>query len=123
MSKNGEHEDGSASDPAGCRLATYGSLAPGRPNAAQLAALDGRWSEGQVHGTLVDAGWGAGLGFPALILDPTGSAIPVHIFESMHLLDHWSRLDEFEGPGYARVVTKASTSEGEVDVSIYVLRT
>ncbi len=71
----------------------------------------------------MDAGWGAGLGFPALILDPTGSAIPVHIFESMHLLDHWSRLDEFEGPGYERVVTKASTSEGDVEVSIYVLRT
>ena len=79
--------------------------------------------EGYVFGTLVEAGWGAGMGYPALVLDPVGSAVSVHIFESVHLLDHWSRLDEFEGPGYQRVVTKASTSAGDVEVSIYVLRT
>jgi gamma-glutamylcyclotransferase (GGCT)/AIG2-like uncharacterized protein YtfP len=104
------------------RLATYGSLAPGRPNHHLLDGLDGRWLEGVVYGRLVDAGWGADLGYPALILDPSGSAIPVQVFESIDLADSWSRLDDFEGPGYERVVTTVRTSAGDVDASIYVLR-
>ena len=122
MAADGQRESGSASDTALCRLATYGSLAPGRPNQHQLDALEGRWSEGHVYGKLVDAGWGAGLGYPALILDPDGSAVPVHVFESMNLPDHWSRLDDFEGSGYQRVVTSVSTPAGDVNASIYVLR-
>ena len=54
------------------RLATYGTLAPGRQNHGQLIDLPGRWLVGHVRGSLVDAGWGAKLGFPALILDPDG---------------------------------------------------
>jgi gamma-glutamylcyclotransferase (GGCT)/AIG2-like uncharacterized protein YtfP len=119
----GQRESGSAADRAAlCRLATYGTLAPGRPNHHLLDALEGHWSEGHVYGKLADAGWGAGLGYPALILDPDGLAIPVHVFESMNLPDHWSRLDDFEGPGYQRVVTSVSTPTGDVDASIYVLR-
>jgi gamma-glutamylcyclotransferase (GGCT)/AIG2-like uncharacterized protein YtfP len=109
-------------DGAQYRLATYGTLAPGRPNHHQLDALDGHWSEGQVYGKLIDAGWRAGLGYPALILDPEGSAISVQVFESMDLPDHWSRLDDFEGLGYQRAVTTVSTPAGEVAASIYVLR-
>jgi hypothetical protein len=44
------------------RLATYGTLAPGRPNHGQLSNLPGRWLVGRVHGSLVDAGWGAKVG-------------------------------------------------------------
>jgi len=36
------------------RLATYGTLAPGRPNHHQLDGLTGRWLEGHVNGTLVE---------------------------------------------------------------------
>ena len=107
---------------ARCRLVAYGTLAPGRPNHHQLDGLDGRWLSGQVYGRLVDAGWGAGLGYPALILDPEAPAIPVQVFESMDLPDHWSRLDDFEGPGYRRVVTTVRTPAGNLDASIYVLR-
>ena len=103
------------------RLATYGSLAPGRLNDHELGGLEGRRLEGHVYGRLVDAGWGASLGFPALILDAAGSAIPVHVFESIDLPAHWSRLDDFEGPGYQRVVTTVQTAAGEMDASIYVL--
>ena len=67
------------------RLATYGSLAPGRPNAHQLQSLKGRWISGHVHGTLVEAGWGAALGYPALVLAPTDPAIELHVFESIEL--------------------------------------
>jgi gamma-glutamylcyclotransferase (GGCT)/AIG2-like uncharacterized protein YtfP len=70
---------------------------------------------------LVNAGWGSGVGFPALILDPDGSAIHVHLFESVELPARWSRLDDFEGPGYRRVVTTVHTPAGDVDASIYVL--
>jgi gamma-glutamylcyclotransferase (GGCT)/AIG2-like uncharacterized protein YtfP len=70
---------------------------------------------------LIDAGWGAGLGYPALVLDPNGSEISVDVFESVDLPAHWARLDAFEGAGYQRVVTTVRTSTGEVDASIYVL--
>ena len=122
MAADGKRDSASSGSGAHHRLATYGSLAPGRINSHQLDALDGHWSEGQVYGTLIDRGWGAGLGYPALILDPKGPAISVQVFESMDLPDHWSRLDDFEGPGYQRVVTTVRTPSGEVDAFIYVLR-
>jgi gamma-glutamylcyclotransferase (GGCT)/AIG2-like uncharacterized protein YtfP len=103
------------------RLATYGTLAPGRPNQHQLDGLEGRWFAGHVNGVLVHAGWGAGLGYPALVLDPDGSDIRVDVFESVDLPAHWERLDAFEGPGYQRVVAIVRTSTGDVDASIYVL--
>jgi gamma-glutamylcyclotransferase (GGCT)/AIG2-like uncharacterized protein YtfP len=104
------------------RLATYGSLAPGRPNHQQLDGLEGLWSGGHVHGTLVNAGWAAGLGYPALVLEPDGPAVEVDIFESTDLPAHWSRLDEFEGPGYVRVATTVDTASGHIDAFIYVLQ-
>jgi gamma-glutamylcyclotransferase (GGCT)/AIG2-like uncharacterized protein YtfP len=103
------------------RLATYGSLAPGRPNHHQLAGLEGRWLKGHVDGLLVDAGWGASLGYPALVFDPAGVAIGVNVFESIDLPAHWARLDAFEGPGYQRVVTTVHMPTGDVDAYIYVL--
>ncbi|MFL6046671.1 MAG: gamma-glutamylcyclotransferase [Propionibacteriaceae bacterium] len=103
------------------RLATYGTLAPGRSNDHQLDGLEGHWLEGYVRARLIDACWGASLGFPAMILDPHGSAVRVHVFESADLPAHWSRLDDFEGPGYQRVVTTVQTSTGEIDACIYVL--
>jgi gamma-glutamylcyclotransferase (GGCT)/AIG2-like uncharacterized protein YtfP len=103
------------------RLATYGTLAPGRPNHAQLAGLSGRWLTGHVRGTLVKSGWGAALGYPGLILDSEGAAVEVQVFESPDLPSTWSRLDAFEGPGYRRVVTEVTTEEAAFAASIYVL--
>ena len=103
------------------RLATYGSLAPGRPNHGELSDLPERWLMGYVHGSLVEAGWGASLGYPGLVLDPDAPAVDVHVFESRALPDHWDRLDAFEGAGYRRVVVDVSTDEGVVPASIYVL--
>ena len=108
---------------AATRLATYGTLAPGRANHHQLAELKGEWRQGTVRGRLVEAGWGAELGYPGLILDPSGDVINVYVFESPELPDHWPRLDAFEGAGYRRVVTQVSTAEGDLDASIYVVDT
>lgn len=103
------------------RLATYGTLAPGRVNHHQLADLTGHWRQGTVRGRLVEAGWGAGLGFPGLILESSGQIVEVHVFESFDLPHHWPRLDAFEGDGYRRVVTQARIEDGDLDVSIYVI--
>jgi gamma-glutamylcyclotransferase (GGCT)/AIG2-like uncharacterized protein YtfP len=106
---------------AATRFATYGTLAPGRVNHHQLAGLRGHWRQGTVRGRLVDAGWGAALGYPGLVLDRHGGEIEVHLFESPDLPDHWSRLDAFEGPGYRRVVTQVRTAEGECAAYIYAI--
>jgi gamma-glutamylcyclotransferase (GGCT)/AIG2-like uncharacterized protein YtfP len=103
------------------RLATYGSLAPGRPNHHHVAGLGGGWFPGEVSGRLVEAGWGASLGYPALVLDPDGSPIDVQVLESDDLPAHWSRLDDFEGPGYERVLTTVHTATGDVEAYVYVL--
>lgn len=65
---------------------------------------------------------GASLGYPGLILDPHAGVIDVQVFESADLPFHGSRLDEFEGPGYRRVVTKVRLPVGEVEASVYVRR-
>jgi gamma-glutamylcyclotransferase (GGCT)/AIG2-like uncharacterized protein YtfP len=108
-------------DGAESRLATYGTLAPGRRNHHQLAGLTGRWLRGTIRGRLVEAGWGAALGFPGLVLDEAGPAIEVHLFESPDLPLHWGRLDAFEGPGYRRVATRVRTAEGEFEAFVYAV--
>ncbi len=105
---------------AATRLATYGTLAPGRPNAHQLADVGGTWTTGVVRRRLVEQGWGAAMGYPALVLDPAGEAVSVHLLQSANLPDHWARLDEFEGSSYARFVVQVETTGGEVPVYIYV---
>ena len=113
--------DQMAADEADLRLATYGTLGPGRPNHGQLRDLPGRWLTGQVRGALVEEGWGAGLGFPGLVLDAAGPVVEVDVFESKALPQHWHRLDAFEGPGYRRVAVDVSTRDGPLRAYIYVL--
>lgn len=108
-------------DAANRRLATYGTLAPGRPNAHLLADLSGRWAEGTVRGRLHEAGWGAKMGFPGLVLEETAGEVAVQLFESDDLPAHWERLDAFEGSGYRRVPVIVRTRAGDLAASIYVL--
>lgn len=62
-----------ARDPVDRRLASYGSLAPGRVNHRQLAGPNGSWRQGTVKGRLVEAGWGAGYrGVVASVHTPDG---------------------------------------------------
>ncbi|MBV9194219.1 MAG: gamma-glutamylcyclotransferase [Solirubrobacterales bacterium] len=103
------------------RLATYGTLAPGRQNHGELSGLSGRWLVGHVRGSLVETGWGAKFGYPGLVVDPEGAPIEVFVLESPALVDHWHRLDAFEGHRYRRIAVDVSTAEGVVPASIYVL--
>jgi gamma-glutamylcyclotransferase (GGCT)/AIG2-like uncharacterized protein YtfP len=115
-----EHANSEPTPPGpSCRLAVYGTLAPGRSNHHQLSGLSGRWIEGTVHGRLLQQAWRATPGYPVIVLDPDGPAVGVQLFESSNLPDHWSRLDEFEGSGYQRAVTTVSTTEGYLMASIY----
>ena len=104
------------------RLAVYGSLAPGQSNSHQLDGLQGRWLKGGVRGSLFHAGWGATMGYPAIVLDPAGPEVEVQIFESTDLPGHWPRLDDFEGPRYQRVLVPVETADGSLEASIYVFK-
>ena len=105
------------------RLFVYGTLAPGRPNAHVLADVSGSWEPGIVEGTLYQEGWGAAAGYPGIVLNDNGAEVRGFIFSSEELAAHWARLDEFEGEGYQRVLTKASLEDGTVvQAYIYELR-
>jgi len=101
-------------------LATYGSLAPGRPNHHQLEGLRGRWLTGTVRGHLVQRGWGAAIGYPALVPADDGMEIEVHLFVSPGLPGHWARLDAFEGAEYRRERIAVKTGEGALEAWIYL---
>lgn len=104
------------------RLAVYGTLQPGEVNHHEVSMIQGRWFKGTVRGHLLPNGWGAALGFPALELDETGPEVAVQILESDQLGSHWSRLDEFEGEGYQRVLVSAQTPDGQVQAWLYQLK-
>ena len=105
------------------RLFVYGTLAPGRSNAHLLADIPGDWEPATVIGTLVPDGWGAAAGYPGVVLDERGGEVAGFLFSSERLGEHWSRLDDFEGDGYQRVLTKAKRKNGTtVDCYVYRLR-
>jgi gamma-glutamylcyclotransferase (GGCT)/AIG2-like uncharacterized protein YtfP len=103
-------------------LFVYGTLAPGRPNEHVLAPYAGTWTPATVRGELVDHGWGAEHGYPAIVLRADGPEVSGLLFSSDVLGDHWAALDAFEGPGYERVRATASTTDGEVEAWVYVDR-
>lgn len=104
------------------RLFVYGTLAPGRPNEHVLADIPGSWQPATVTGTLLREGWGAAAGYPGIVLDEHGAKVEGLLFSSERLADHWARLDQFEGDGYERVLTRATLDDGTtVDAFIYKL--
>lgn len=104
------------------RLFVYGSLAPGQTNAHVLAEVPGTWEPATVRGRLFAQGWGAAMGYPGIVPDESGDEVPGLVFASAELHRHWSRLDEFEGEGYERVLIKATLEDGTlVDANVYKL--
>ena len=86
------------------RLAVYGSLAPGRSNHHIVAPYGGTWARGRVRGDLVEAGWGAVVGYPALRMRADGPWVPVHLLDSDQLPGAWPAIDAFEGDEYQRIL-------------------
>jgi gamma-glutamylcyclotransferase (GGCT)/AIG2-like uncharacterized protein YtfP len=102
------------------RLAVYGTLAPGKPNHHKLDGLGGDWGDGTIRGRLINKGWAAEGGYPALILDPEADDIDVQVFSSRDLPAHWARLDAFEGEDYRRVAVDVAIGAANVEAWIYV---
>ncbi|TMP28166.1 hypothetical protein CWB99_12200 [Pseudoalteromonas rubra] len=103
-------------------LFVYGTLAPGCPNEHVLADVDGQWQPGKVSGQLRNAGWGAELGYPGLILDDGAQQVSGLVFTSEQLSAYWHRLDEFEGAHYTRVLTDVELDSGAIiQACVYTL--
>lgn len=104
------------------RLAAYGSLRPGEENHRHVSSLVGRWLSGTVEGTRYERGWGASRGYPGLVWRPGDPPLAVEVFESRALPEHWERLDEFEGPGYERLLVPVDTARGVRVSNLYAVR-
>lgn len=105
------------------RLFVYGSLGPGGPNHGLLEHLGGEWMPASVRGHLIDAGWGAEMGYPGIVLDDDGEPVAGYVFACEDLVDHWDELDAFEGRQYRRVATVARLADDTtVEAFVYVLR-
>jgi gamma-glutamylcyclotransferase (GGCT)/AIG2-like uncharacterized protein YtfP len=107
------------------RLFAYGTLAPGRANAHLLADVHGTWEPATLRGHLVQAGWGAALGYPAVLLDnDPADAVSGMLLTSDALDGVWDELDAFEGDGYQRVIVDVTVADGtRRSAQAYVLRT
>jgi gamma-glutamylcyclotransferase (GGCT)/AIG2-like uncharacterized protein YtfP len=104
------------------RLFVYGTLRPGHPNEHILEAVGGRFEPAVVRGTLHQAGWGATMGYPAIVPDDDGGEVEGFVFTSENLAGHWQALDEFEGDAYRRILTKAKLKDGTtVDAYVYTM--
>lgn len=119
------------------QLFVYGTLGPGRPNEYVLAPIGGSWQPATVIGTLKHDGWGAEMGYPGIILSENGGGeggrcedgeskgdeiVEGFLFTSENLSAHWERLDEFEGEGYKRVLTKVKLQDESItNAYIYTL--
>lgn len=111
--------DGEAPD----GLFVYGSLCPGGSNEHILAPLRGTFEAGTVRGRLLQLGWGAAMGYPAIVLDPGGDPVPGYLFRSERLSNAWPELDAFEGEQYQRTPTAVELESGRrVTAFIYALR-
>lgn len=105
------------------RLFIYGSLQPGGPNEHVLAAIGGEWEPAVIKGNLIEAGWGASMGYPGLVIDESGNDVHGHVFASTNLNTMWAYLDEFEGEEYERIVASVTLLSGEqVQAHVYVFR-
>ncbi|MDO4223819.1 MAG: gamma-glutamylcyclotransferase [Acinetobacter sp.] len=103
------------------QLFVYGTLAPNRPNAHILEDVKGTWTPATIRGRLIPNGWGAALGYPAVIPDADGDIVKGFLFSSKELNEHWQRLDDFEGEGYERVIVNVSVGDGETQAYVYAL--
>lgn len=117
--------DAASAAAAASRLFAYGTLAPGRPNGHILADVAGTWEPATLRARLVQDGWGAALGYPALVLDEEAAdLVPGMLFSSDTLAGLWEHLDEFEGDNYQRLTVQVTMATGtQRSAQTYTLRT
>ncbi|MDZ3826928.1 gamma-glutamylcyclotransferase family protein [Pseudomonas monsensis] len=104
-------------------LLVYGTLGPGRPNEHIMLNIGGTWHPASLKGRLAQAGWGAEMGFPGLVIAADGEDILGYVFSSDHFAARWAELDAFEGAEYQRVLTQVRLADGStLDAHVYALR-
>lgn len=104
-------------------LFVYGTLMPNCPNGHILEEVVGKFVPATIKGKLIDAGWSATMGYPGIRLDKGEDTIHGFLFYSSNLINHWDRLDDFEGAEFVRTpVTVERYDEFEVDTYIYSLK-
>lgn len=105
-------------------LFVYGSLAPNGKNHHIMTPIpNGTWQPASVRGkVLADGGQGSAKGYPVFLPDEQGDIVNGFLFSSPDLINHWQRLDEFEGESYQRVEVMATLDNGEqVTAFVYAL--
>jgi gamma-glutamylcyclotransferase (GGCT)/AIG2-like uncharacterized protein YtfP len=96
------------------RLAVYGTLAPGEPNASVLADISGEWSDGTVRGELTK-----NEGLSRFRWREAGSEVGVKVLTSGDLPDHFPEIDKFEGKRYVRSLVPVACGSSLVVCNIY----
>jgi gamma-glutamylcyclotransferase (GGCT)/AIG2-like uncharacterized protein YtfP len=96
------------------RLAVYGTLAPGGPNASVLADISGEWSEGTVRGELTKDE-----GLPWFRWREADSDVGVKVLTSTDLPYYFPEIDRFEGKRYARSLIPVDCGSTLVVCNIY----
>lgn len=96
------------------RLAVYGTLAPGEPNASVLSAIKGTWSKGCVAGVVEHRAK-----FRYFSWEPNGSDVEVRVLTSPELPDHHARIDAFEGRKYLRALVPVRAGATRYIANIY----
>ncbi len=75
-----------------------------------------------MKGHLKQCGWGAEMGYPAIVLDEDGEDVSGYVFSSGNLAKHWNELDDFEGDEYERVVAEVRMDDHRsIQAHVYVL--
>ncbi|MCC6899215.1 MAG: gamma-glutamylcyclotransferase [Polyangiaceae bacterium] len=96
------------------RLAVYGTLAPGEPNASVLSGVNGIWCKGRVSGAVEYRAR-----FPYFTWEPSGSDVEVHVLTSPELPHHLARIDAFEGRRYVRALVPVRAASAVYIANIY----
>lgn len=105
------------------KLFIYGSLGPLQPNEHILTAIGGKWEPATVKGHLKQCGWGAEMGYPAIVLDKDGEDVRGFVFSSKNLAKHWNEIDDFEGDEYERVKAEVHMDDhSSIEAHVYVLK-
>lgn len=103
----------------------YGTLGPGGPNHHLVKDIGGTWHKGLIKGKLAEGGWGSEFGYNGFRHDNSEEQqdIPASILIAENMPSNWKRLDEFEGDGYERILSKFELADGSFAVGyIYALR-
>jgi hypothetical protein len=100
------------------KLAAYGTLRPGEPNASVMGGVPGEWLDCTLKGERVVSI----SGLAEFQWDLRGVEIPAKLLTSASLPHHWDRLDAFEGSAYQRHLLPAAVHGTFVVANCYVVR-